>query len=96
MSLFLAYRQHFPETCPARDLQLGAMLGDHISGENARKAGSNFQGEAVVDGEHTLYPIQDAAHAEAFEQFMIPFTQVKQVQVWVASSCVDVIARRGF
>jgi hypothetical protein len=52
---------HPSERCPAQDPYTGAMLLNHLSRSNLRQHGIEIQGEAVVQGEHTLYLIMEAA-----------------------------------
>ena len=50
MSLFVVRAQHSSETCPAGDPQMGAMLLQHLSQDNAGKFGINIQASAGVEG----------------------------------------------
>ena len=43
---------------------MGAMLLNHLSRPNVKQYGVRIQGEAVVQGEHTLYLIVEAAADE--------------------------------
>ena len=56
MTLFVTKHQHNDETCPAGDAQMGPMLLQHLSDDNASKAGISIRGDAVVD-DHTFYMI---------------------------------------
>jgi hypothetical protein len=47
MPLFIVRHQHSPETCPARDPAMGAMLLNHPSRPCAARHGVVIQGEAV-------------------------------------------------
>ena len=60
MALFVVRHQHAAERCPAQDPYLGAMLLNHLSRPNVRRHGVKIQGEAIVQGEHTLYFIAEA------------------------------------
>ena len=60
MALFIVRHQHDAERCPAQDPYVGAMLLNHLSRPNVRQHGVEIQGEAVVQGEHTLYLIVEA------------------------------------
>lgn len=95
MSLFVVRHSHSEETCPARDPQMGSMLLQHISSANAEKHGIKIQGEAVVNGAHTMYMIVDAADEEKVNQFMGPFAQAGSVEVMPASLCETVVGRQG-
>lgn len=95
MSLFFVRHQHNPETCPARDPQMGAMLLTHISPMNARKFGIDIQGDAVLDGQHTFVLILEAENQAQIESFMQPFKQAGPVEIWPASTCEVVVERAG-
>ena len=93
MSLFVAQHKHAAETCPAGHPEMGPMLVQHVSPENAAKFGVNVQSEAVVDGAHTFYLIIDAPSEANVREFMAPFSQMGSVEVWPASSCEAVVDR---
>ena len=93
MSLFVVRHQHPAESCAAGHPQIGPMLLQHISADNAGRSGIKVHGEAVVDGSHTFYMILEAEDAEKVEQFMAPFAQAGSVETWRASSCERVVAR---
>jgi hypothetical protein len=95
MALFVVRHQHPAEQCPARDPQMGNMLLNHLSEENASRHGLKIHGEAVIDGQHTLYLILEADDRSKVEGFMQPFTMAGTVEVWPASPCVEVVRRRG-
>ena len=61
MGLFIVRHRHEPERCPATDPYMGAMLLNYVSRPNVRRHGVNIQGEAVVQGEHTLYMIIESS-----------------------------------
>ncbi len=95
MSLYFVRHQHAPETCPAKNPEMGSMLLQHLSKANARKFGIELHGEAVLDGQHTLVLILEAEQREYVEQFMIPFAQAGSVEILPASSCEVVVERAG-
>ncbi|RPI34168.1 MAG: sulfite oxidase [Chloroflexota bacterium] len=95
MSLYFVRHQHSDETCPARDPDMGAMLLQHLSQQNARKFGIDIQGDAVLDGKHTFVLIVDAQGKDQVENFMQPFSQAGPVEIWPASSCETVVERAG-
>ena len=61
MALFIVRHQHSAEGCPAQDPLIGASLLNHLSRPNVRTFGVQIHGEAVVQGEHTMYLIVEAA-----------------------------------
>ncbi|HEX9028342.1 MAG TPA: DUF3303 family protein [Anaerolineales bacterium] len=95
MSLYFVRHQHTPETCPAKDPDMGAMLLSHLSPLNARKFGIDIQGDAVLDGQHTLVMIVEAPGTAQVESFMQPFRQAGPVEIVPASSCEVVVERLG-
>jgi hypothetical protein len=95
MSLFVARHQHQPESCPAKDPEMGRMLLGHVSGENAAKYGISIEGEAVIDGQHTMYMILDADDSGKVEEFMAPFAQAGSVEVLPATHCATVVVGAG-
>ena len=54
MSLYFVRHQHSAETCPAKNPEMGQMLLQHLTKQNARKFGVDLLGDAVLDGQHTL------------------------------------------
>lgn len=93
MSLFLVRHEHSAETCPAGDPQMAPFLQQHVSPQNVADHGMQLHGEAVLDGEHTLFLILDSPDRERVESYMQPFTQVGTVEVKPASSCEQVVGR---
>jgi uncharacterized protein DUF3303 len=91
--LFVAKHQHSAETCPAGNPQVGPMLAQHVSHGNAEQFGLNLQGEAVIDGAHTLYLILESEDQGRVEEFMAPFNNFGSVEVLPASRCEQVVAR---
>jgi len=95
MALYFVSHKHTPETCPAKDPVMGQMLLTHLSRMNARKFGIDLQGEAVLDGKHTLNLILEARDAASVEKFMQPFAMAGSVEIVQASSCEAVVSRQG-
>jgi len=95
MALFVARHQHEAESCPAKDPEMGRMLLGHLTEENAAKHGISIEGEAVIEGQHTLYMILDAEDRGKVEEFMAPFAQAGSVEVLPATHCATVVERAG-
>ena len=70
MPLFIVRHQHAADGCPAQDPLMGASLLNHLSRPNVRKFGVQIQGEAVVQGEHTMYLIVEAVDEGRLREFM--------------------------
>ena len=95
MSLFIVRHQHPADGCPAQDPFLGASLLNHMSRPNVRKFGLQIQGEAVVQGEHTMYLIVEAADENRLREFMQPFQMAGSLDIYPASTCVRAVASGG-
>ena len=93
MSLFVVKHEHSPDTCPAGNAEMAPFLVRHVSPPNVESNGMTLHGEAVVDGEHTLYLIVDSPDQGRVEEFMQPFKQVGTVDVKPASTCERVVDR---
>jgi DMSO/TMAO reductase YedYZ molybdopterin-dependent catalytic subunit len=95
MPLFIVRHQHAANGCPAQDPFLGASLLNHLSRPNVRKFGLQIQGEAVVQGEHTMYMIVEAADESRLREFMQPFQNAGTLDIYPASTCVRTVASGG-
>jgi DMSO/TMAO reductase YedYZ molybdopterin-dependent catalytic subunit len=95
MPLFIVRHQHSPDGCPAQDPLLGASLLNHLSRPNVRRFGLRIQGEAVVQGAHTMYLIVEADDEARLRAFMQPFEMAGSLDIYPASTCVRVVASGG-
>jgi len=95
MALFVVRHHHTAEHCPAQDPYMGAMLLNHLSRPNVRQHGVEIQGEAVVQGEHTLYFIVEAVDESHLLDFMQPFQKAGSLDIYPAATCARVVARGG-
>ena len=93
MPLFLVKHQHPADRCPAGDKHFAPMLLAHLAEENARKFGVRIHGDAVIDGQHTLYLIAEAPQRAILDGFMQPFSQAGSVEILQASNCEAVVKR---
>ena len=95
MSLYFVRHQHSAETCPAKNPEMGQMLLQHLSKQNARKFGVDLIGDAVLDSQHTLVLIAESEDKQYLEQFMQPFAMAGSVEIFPASTCEAVVERQG-
>ena len=95
MALFVVRHQHAAEHCPAHDPYGGAWLLNYLSRPNVRQHGIEIQGEAVVEGEHTLYFIVEAGDADKLRAFLNPFQAAGTLDIYPASTCTRVVASGG-
>src|SRR5262245_59440793 len=95
MALFVVRHQHAADGCPAQDPFMGAKLLNHLSRPNVRQHGVQIQGEAVVQGEHTVYFIVEADDEARLRAFMQPFQMGGSLDIYPASTCARVVASGG-
>ncbi len=95
MALFVVRHTHTADRCPAGDPDMGAMLLNHLSRPNVRQHGVEILGEAVVQGEHTMYLIVDAGDEAQLRAFLEPFASAGSLDVYPASTCARVVASGG-
>ena len=95
MPLFVVRHSHQGERCPAQDPYMGAMLLNHLSRPNVRRHGVEILGEAVVQGEHTMFLIAEASDEGKLREFLQPFQMAGSVDVFPASTCARVVASGG-
>lgn len=92
MGIYVTKHHHDEAACPAGDPEMGPMLLQHLSDENAAKMGITVKGDAVVGG-HDFYMILDAPSLEKVQEFMGPFIQAGSVEIMEADTCSQVVAR---
>jgi uncharacterized protein with GYD domain len=80
---------------PAKDPEMGEMLLQPLTKQNARKFGLDLIGDAVLDGRHELVLILESEDPEYIYNFMQPFAMAGSVEVFPASTCEAVVERRG-
>jgi len=95
MALYVVRHHHAAERCPAQDPYMGATLLNHMSRPNVRVHGVEIKGEAIVQGEHTLYLIVEAPDEACLREFMSPFQEAGSVDIYPASTCARVVASGG-
>jgi DMSO/TMAO reductase YedYZ molybdopterin-dependent catalytic subunit len=95
MPLFVVRHSHAGERCPAQDPYMGAMLLNHLSRPNVRRHGVEILGEAVVQGEHTMFLIAEATDEARLREFLQPFQMAGSLDVYPASTCARVVASGG-
>jgi DMSO/TMAO reductase YedYZ molybdopterin-dependent catalytic subunit len=95
MALFVVNHRHEADRCPATDPELGAMLLNYLSRPNVRQQGVEIRGEAVVQGEHSLFLIVESSDEQRLREFLQPFAQAGTVDIHPASTCARVIASGG-
>ena len=95
MSLYFVRHQHTAETCPAKNPEMGQMLLQHLSKQNARKYGVDLIGDAVLNAQHALVLIAESENKEYLQNFMQPFAMAGSVEITEASTCEAVVERGG-
>ena len=95
MALFIIRHNHEAERCPATDLYAGAEILNYLSRPNVSKQGVEIQGEAIVQGEHTLYMIVESSDEDRVREFVRPFALMGSVDVYPASTCARAVSSGG-
>src|SRR5687768_8112415 len=95
MALFIVRHEHKPDRCPATDPYQGAALLNLLSREQVRRHGVEIKGEAVVQGEHTLYLIVESADQSHVQTLLEPFAAAGSLEIHPASTCGRVVASGG-
>jgi len=95
MALFVVRHQHEASRCPAQDPDRGAQLLNHLSRPHVRELGAEIRGEAVIQGEHTLYLIVESDDERGVRELMKPFAAAGTVDVYPASTCARVVTSGG-
>ena len=95
MALFIVRHQHDAQRCPAIDPSMGASLLNYLSRPNVRKHGITIQGEAIVRGAHTMYMIVESPDESRVREFMQPFSQAGEVDIYPAATCAGVVSNGG-
>jgi DMSO/TMAO reductase YedYZ molybdopterin-dependent catalytic subunit len=95
MPLFVVRHNHAGERCPAQDPYMGAMLLNHLSRPNVRRHGVEILGEAVVQGEHTMFLIAEATDEARLRDFLQPFQLAGSLEIYPAATCARVVASGG-
>lgn len=94
MALFVARHRHPPDACPAAP-ESGHLLLAHVSAANAARYGISIQAEALLDENHCLFLVVEAAEQAQVERFMAFFNRFGAVQVLPASCSETAVARGG-
>ena len=68
---------------------------NHLSRASLGHHGVRLQGEAVLQDEHTLYLIVEAADEVRLRAFLEPFQRAGSVDVYPAESCARAVTRGG-
>jgi hypothetical protein len=72
VALFIVRHEHEPDRCPATDPYQGAALLNQLSRQHVRRHGVEIKGEAVVQGEHTLYLIMESTDQRYVQTLLQP------------------------
>lgn len=95
MALFIVRHEHDADRCPAADPTHGAELLNHLSRTQVNRHGVVIQGEAIIDGAHSMVLILEAPDEERLQTFLQPFAMAGTVEVRPASTCAKVVANGG-
>jgi hypothetical protein len=94
MPLFVAEHHHRPETSPGCAAMRRQLLS-HISAARAAAHGVTIEAEALIDGQHRLLLVLDAANAEAVTGFLGFLHDYGELAVLPASTAEQAAQREG-
>jgi hypothetical protein len=92
--LFVVQHRHPPEHCPA-SAGMGSLLLSHVSAAAAARYGVSIEAEALIDGEHCLLLVVEAASQEAVERFLAFLPHPGGLRVLPASTAEEAVERGG-
>ena len=94
IALFVAQHRHPPDQCPASPGS-GPLLLSRVSAATAARYGVTIEAEALIDGEHLLLLVVQAASQEAVERFLAFLPGPGCLRVLPACSAEDAVQRGG-
>src|SRR3954451_10314343 len=92
VALFVAHHAHRPDSCPV-SFDRGVALLAQVSAANAARYSVAIRAEALIDDEHRLFFVLEAATREAVECFLGFLLQFGDLQVLPASSAEQAVGR---
>jgi hypothetical protein len=94
IALFVAQHRHPPDRCPASPVS-GPLLLSRVSAATAARYGVTIEAEALMDGEHLLLLVVQAASQEAVERFLAFLPGPGYLRVLPACSAEEAVQRDG-
>ena len=94
ITLFVAQHRHPPDRCPASSGR-GPLLLSRVSAATAARYGVTIEAEALMEGEHLLLLVVQAASQEAVERFLDFLPGPGHLRVLPACSAEEAVQRGG-
>lgn len=94
MALFVALHRHTPTDCVVAG-KPSVQLSTYISAAVAARYGVAILADAVLEGQHNLVLVVEAANRACVESFMGFFTRWGEVQIFSASSVDEAVTSGG-
>ena len=92
--MFVAQHRHPPGQCPASP-DSGPLLLSRVSAATAARYGVTIEAEALINGEHLLLLVVQAASQEAVERFLAFLPGPGCLRVLPACSAEEAVQRGG-
>ena len=92
--MFVAQHRHPPDQCPASPGS-GRLLLSRVSAATAARHGVTIEAEALIDGEHLLLLVVQAASQQAVERFLAFLPGPGCLRVRPACNAEDAVQRGG-
>ena len=94
IALFVAQHRHPADQCPA-SAGSGSLLLSRVSAAAAARFGVTIEAEALIDGEHLLLLVVQAASQEAVQRFLAFLPGPGCLQILPACSAEEAVQRGG-
>ena len=94
IALFVVQHRHPPDQCPASPGS-GPLLLSRVSAAAAARYGVTIEAEALIDGEHLLLLVVQAASQEAVERFLAFLPGPGYLRILPACSAEEAVQRGG-
>jgi hypothetical protein len=94
IALYVIQHRHSPDQCPASSAS-GPLLLSRVSATAAARYGVTIEAEALIEGEHVLLLVVQAAGQEAVERFLAFLPGPGCLRVLPACSAEEAVQRGG-
>ena len=94
IALFVVQHRHPPDHCPVSP-DSGPQLLSRVSAAAAARYGVTIEAEALIDGEHLLLLVVQAASQEAVERFLAFLPGPGYLRILPAFSAEEAVQRGG-
>jgi uncharacterized protein with GYD domain len=91
MPLYFVEHKHTDETCPTKNREMMAGLGQLVTQQTADQFGVKIHSDIVHPGEHTMNLVLEADSEDTVAKYVAPFNQVGTVNIKRVTNCEEVV-----